>query len=535
MKTMKTKGFHITVKDFIKLNERKAKEAIIGEFKQMKKLNVFEPVKSNSRFEEKYDLIPAKCINKIKYDSNGNPIKWKSRLVAAGNLQTENTVGDTSSPTIHLSSLYTLLNIAIHNNLRIITADIIGAYLNAEMDENVYMKINKNLTPYLIEADPNMKQHQNKNGEVIVKLKKALYGCKQSGKLWYNKISLILESIGFIKSKYDECIFQRKTINEHVIIGLYVDDLLILSSSLESEKNIIKQLESQVFGITVNHGAQQEYLGMHLNIAKDSIKITMNGYIEEILQANNIVTSVSTPANSRLFNVNEKLPLLQEKDQEKIRSIVYKLLYLSNRMRPDIAVAINFLCTRSNRYTIEDQFKLNRILKYLYGTKNVALTFNKSNTFNINIMCDASHGAHTDGKGQGGSLVLINNNPIFFRSKKLKINSLSSTESELICVSDSLSPIINIINIIIELGVKIDHKTLFQDNMSTIRMIENGKSTTMRTKHINLRYFTIKEKIQEFEIAIKYLPTKNMLADIFTKALQGKLFANMRDKIFNLV
>ena len=57
----------------------------------------------------------------------------------------------------------------------------------------------------------------------------------------------------------------------------------------------------------------------------------------------------------------------------------------------------------------------------------------------------------------------------------------------------------------------------------------------MRIKHINLRYFTIKEKIQEFEIVIKHLPTKNMLADIFTKSLLGKLFANMRDKLFNLV
>jgi histone deacetylase 1/2 len=203
-------------------------------------------------------------------------------------------------------------------------------------------------------------------------------------------------------------------------------------------------------------------------------------------------------------------------------------------MRPDIAVAINFLCTRTNKYTLEDQFKLNRVLKYLHGTRDIALTFQKSNNFEVNIMCDASHGVHHDGKGQGGALVLINANPVFFRSRKLKINSLSSTESELICVSDSLSPIINIMNIIDELGFEITRKTLYQDNVSTIRMIENGRSTSMKTKHINLRYFTIRERISEFGIRIKHLPTAEMLADMLTKPLQGSLFSKMRGKLFNI-
>lgn len=149
-------------------------------------------------------------------------------------------------------------------------------------------------------------------------------------------------------------------------------------------------------------------------------------------------------------------------------------------------------------------------------------------------MCDASHGVHSDGKGQGGALVLINENPVFFRSRKLKINSLSSTESELICVSDSLSPIINIINVIDELGFKITKKTLYQDNVSTIKMIQNGRSTSMKTKHINLRYFTIKERISEFDINIKHLPTAEMLADLLTKPLQGSLFSKMRGKLFNI-
>lgn len=157
-----------------------------------------------------------------------------------------------------------------------------------------------------------------------------------------------------------------------------------------------------------------------------------------------------------------------------------------------------------------------QLIFYALGQTNTL--FKRSENFNINILCDASHGIHMDGKGQSGSLVLINDNPVFFRSRKLKINTLSSTESELVAISDSLSPIINIINIIEEIGIRLENKTLHQDNLSTIQMIKNGKPKTMKTKHINIRYFT----------------AKNMLADMLTKPLQGQLFDEFRNTLFNI-
>lgn len=262
----KCRNYHLTVKDFIKMDERKAKAAIIDELKQMKKLEVYEPVTPNTVLDNDADLIPANCINKIKKDSKGNIIKWKSRLVAAGNWQTERTIFDTSSPTIHLSSLYTLLNIALYKNMKIITADIVGAYLNANMDKNIYMQINKNLVPYLIEADNKMKGYVNNNGKIILKLKKAIYGCRQSGRLWYDKITSILTSLNFTKSIHDECIFQSGKGDNHIIIGLYVDDLIIISSNNSIQNNFINKLKKKVYGITINDGVDQEYLGMHRKI-----------------------------------------------------------------------------------------------------------------------------------------------------------------------------------------------------------------------------------------------------------------------------
>ena len=210
-----------------------------------------------------------------------------------------------------------------------------------------------------------------------------------------------------------------------------------------------------------------------------------------------------------------------------------KLLYLSNRIRPDIAPIVNFLCTRINKYTIEDKFKLNRILKYIHGSKDKNLKFYKSNESNLNIYVDASHGIHADGKGHSGMLIQYNNNLIICKSRKQKIVSLSSTETELIALSDSTSFIIYILNVFNELDIKINNKTIFQDNLSTIKMIQNEKPTSQRVKHINLKYFSIRERINEYNININHLPTNEMIADILTKPLFGKLFIKFRNSLFN--
>lgn len=279
------------------------------------------------------------------------------------------------------------------------------------------------------------------NGDIIVQLKKALYGCRQSGLLWYNRISEILSKIGFMKCPHDECVFQLERENEKkIIIGLYVDDLWVMTHNDKDRVWIMDQLKSRVRGMTINHGPIQNYLGMEFDFrVEDEVYISNRGYIQEILRANGTTGTVNTPATPDLFKINEKMQKSNDFQQELIRSTVYKLLFLSSRTRPDIATAVNFLCTRTNRYTLEDKSKLNRILKYLNGTQQLGIRFTKKGEINIKVFADASYGAHTDGKGQSGLLITINDNPIVFKFNKQKINTLSSTESELVCISNSIA------------------------------------------------------------------------------------------------
>lgn len=226
--------------------------------------------------------------------------------------------------------------------------------------------------------------------------------------------------------------------------------------------------------------------------------------------------------------------LLPKQEQDELRSLVYKLLYLSNRIRPDLSPIINFLCTRCEKYTIEDKFKVNRILKYLNHTKHYSLIFNKSKSSDIHVYADASHSIHQDAKGHSGLIITYNHNLILFKSRKQKITTLSSTESELVCLSDSISYIISIMNIFKELEININTKIIFQDNLSTIRMIHNEQPTTQRTKHINSRYFTVRERIEELGMKIEHLETKSMIADLLTKPLFGKLFIKFRNQLLNI-
>jgi len=120
-------------------------------------------------------------------------------------------------------------------------------------------------------------------------------------------------------------------------------------------------------------------------------------------------------------------------------------------------------------------------------------------------------------------------------SKKQKLNSKSSTESELIGVDDVVSQILWGRNFIQSLGYTVEHNILFQDNQSTILLATNGKlSSSSKTKHIKHRYFFIKDKVDKKEIEIKYKPTEEMLGDINTKPKQGIAFRTMRAGTMNV-
>lgn len=269
---------------------------------------------------------------------------------------------------------------------------------------------------------------------------------------------------------------------------------------------------------------------------KKEVKIDMQSNLQSAIDLFPEDLSIyTTPARNNLFEVNPDCVKLSEERRALLHSIVAQLLFVSTRARPDIHVAISFLTSRVSKADEDDWKKLKRLLGYIQGTMHLVLTLSAENFNVIKWWVDAAYGVRDDFKSQTGRTMTFGKGTIMSKSTKQKINTKSSTEAELIGASDMMPQILWTRYFIIAQGFEIDKCILYQDNKSAILMEENGKlSSSQRTRHINIRYFFIKDRIASKEIEVQYCPTDNMLADYLTKPLQGAKFKQFRDMILGL-
>jgi len=195
----------------------------------------------------------------------------------------------------------------------------------------------------------------------------------------------------------------------------------------------------------------------------------MDKYVEDVLQVCGVEGNARTPALPDLFTIEFSSPLLDTEGREHFHSMVAKLLYLAKRVRPDILTTISFLATRVKEPTLQDSIKLNRVCRYIRSTKDKCIVLKSSG--DIVAYVDSSHAIHSkDGKSHTGVYVTLGEGPIFVRSAKQKLMTKSSTEAELVALSDALAMILWIREVLIEINyVQKDYIiNIMEDNQSTI-------------------------------------------------------------------
>jgi hypothetical protein len=266
--------------------------------------------------------------------------------------------------------------------------------------------------------------------------------------------------------------------------------------------------------------------------------ITMIDFIEKMLEEipNDMGGNKTTPAQDHLFKVNEEDP---EKLDEQKRMIVHrhtaKLLFLSQRARPDVQTATSFLCTRVKEADTDDYKKLSRVMQYLRETKYLPLILGTDGSGNIYWYKDGAHAVHRDMRGHTGLMMTFGTGAVYAASLKQKLNTRSSTETELVAFDDGMPQNIWTKYFTKHQGRFLKDNIAYQDNTSTVRLEENGKASSGKmTKHINIRYFFCTDRIKKGELSVQYCPTLDMMADYFTKALQGSLFRKLRDLIMGI-
>ena len=296
----------------------------------------------------------------------------------------------------------------------------------------------------------------------------------------------------------------------------------------------IYDIDSKFKSTTVEQGPMLSYLGVEYDFSEGNIvTLSMSGYVNEFLSEYEVQGHAVSPATDDLFKSNENDERLDKEQSETFHSRVAKLLYLAKRIRPDILTAVAYLSTRVQCSTVKDMEKLNRVLKYINKTKELVLRLNSNDPMVILASIDASYAVHSDLKSHSGICLSFGSGTLYAESTKQKILTKSSTEAELVALNDGLAQVLWLIQFLKEQGIVVKPAIIFQDNKSTIQLANNGPTSSKRTKHINIRYYFVKEKIDNGEVVIQHVPTSEMVSDVLTKPLNGSHFIKLRNLLMN--
>jgi len=445
-----------------------------------------------------------------------NMERYKARTVAQGFSQRPGLeFGETFAPTTKWAALRSILAIAALEDLELESVDISTAYLNGVMpaEHEVFMK-----------QPPGFEQ---RGAEWVCRLKKGLYGLKQGGYLWYKELESKLRGIGFTRVRSDHSVYVWQREDAKVIVPVFVDDLTIACKS----KAVIAEVKSELkrhFKLR-DLGPTSFLLGV--SITRDrpsrSLQLSQHQYILEMLQRFNMsdCKPVATPMDPNVRLSTAQAPQTPEEKAEMSQvpyiNAVGALMYLSVATRPDIAYSVSVLCRFSSNPGMVHWKAVKHLFRYLQGSKDLKLTYSPSSSSEFfTTYSDADHGGNPDtGKSTTGYAVKIGTGAVSWSSKLQSMVALSTTEAEYIAATSSAMECLWMRSFLSELGYSVDGPSLMcMDNQSAVQVAKNPEHHG-RMKHLDLRYFWLRDVVERRDVRLEYIPTGQMVADVLTKAL----------------
>jgi hypothetical protein len=436
--------------------------------------------------------------------------------------------------------------------------DIPNAFIQTKVEDEkdrVFIRVRGELANILVDIDkdyygPYVSTDRKGAKQLILQCQNAIYGTMVASLLYYGKFCRTLDRLGFKLNPYDPCVANRVVNGVQQTVCWHVDDCKISCVDKKANDDLIEALREEYESIfedgtgamKVSRGKVHEYLGMTLDYSvKGQCKITMFKYIDEMLKtfetaAPNATGVKSCAAPKDLFSADESCEKLPVPQAEKFHSLVAKMLFATKRARPDTGTAVSYLTTRVREPDRDDWRKLVHLMQYVRATKDLPLILSADGSGILKWHVDGSYTVHPNMRGHtGGGLTMGRGYP-YSASTKQKLNTRSSTESELVGVDDMMPSILWTRNFLESQGYGVRENIVYQDNRSAILLEKNGKaSSSKRTKHINIRYFFVTDMIRKKKMSVEWIPTGDMVADFWTKPSQGALFKKHRDLIMGVV
>jgi hypothetical protein len=514
------------------------------EMKQMLSREVFEEIEYDSLSnEDKRYALPILLFLTRKRDGT-----VKGRACADGRKQRIwMNKEDTRSPTVATEALFYLLMIDAYEDRKVATLDLPGHFLQTPMDERLILRLDNELALALVEINPERwEKHLRKvkgRHVIFVRCSKAIYGTLNAALLSYKKLIGHLEKWDFQMNPYDPCVWNKMVNGKQITCAFHVDDMKVS----HYEQNVVDDLISKLDGIygktdpmTVNRTEVHQYLGMTIDFrVKGEVRITMYDYIQKMLNdlPEDMIGERRTAAPEHLFRTageDDKVAMLDDGKKDLFHTTTAQSLYLGKRARPDLQTSVSFLCTRVREPDEHDYKKLSHLMMYLQGTKHLPLIL-RYNGGEISLYIDGAHAVHADMRGHAGVMVTGGSGTLYASSTKTKLNTTSSTETEIVSVGEKLPKHLWFRYFRVAQGGDSKEDVLYQDNEASILLENNGRMSCGKgSKHIHIRYFFVTDRINKREIRVEHCPTKEMIADYYTKPLQGSLFQKFRDLVLGI-
>jgi hypothetical protein len=484
----------------------------------------------NGRWIFKMKPTINRTANNTSHITNSdNTIRYKARWVIQGfNQKLGIDFLETFSTTCRTESWHMLLLIAVNKGLYIWQYDVKNAFCHADIDAEIYTILPIGLY--------NQDIYQNK----CAKLNKALYGLKQSPRLWYQYLKSVLEVLDFEVFPYDEGIYINK--KDSCILICHVDDILVLHKDL----SYIKALKDKInISIELDEiGQITTFLGNDITIDYKAKKLYISQikYIDKLLTKFNIYNN-NTYKNKDIpgepgIKLSKNITIASNTDIKQYQKEIGSLLYLALKTRPDIAFSVSN-CARFMSNPSQEHFKaIYYIWCYILKYNNQGLIYNCSgNNLYIKGYCDSDWANDINNRrSTTGYIFSLSNdlgltNPISWNSQLQKTVALSSCEAEYMALKEAtkeaiyLNNMLNYINNHLELGYTDTIPIILIDNEGAKKLAENPEFHK-RSKHIDIIYHFTRNAIQKNQIKLVPIPSKDNIADIFTKNVIKPIFIN---------
>ena len=453
----------------------------------------------------------------VKLDQGGEQLRYKARLYVRGCQQTTDQYDATTAPVTTMLLLRLLLHRAVTRNAKVLHADVKAAYLNAPLEEELYMYV-----PDGVEA----------RADQVCKLQKSLYGLKQSGANWHAVISEWLLANGFKNCETDPCAYILKGSGDgEVVLTLYVDDMLIVSESDDLLKSVLDKMQAQ---FTVKVTDLRVYLAQRITFGSGRVSIDMATYARDMVDQFGLrhANATTVPCIKGSKAISSKS---QPVDDKAYRMTVGRLQWLA-QTRPDLTFTLHRLSSAAKNPQPHDVAAVKHAMRYLVGSWDRGIVMKCGGELVGYVDADWATDEE-DRKSVSGYVVgFLHENgtlsPLLWRTRKQTCVADSTYESEYIACHDVCKELTYVQQLMGELGWKTSTPTrVFCDNRAAVLIGNDDARRTKHARYVDIRFHYARHCQREGRVKFVDIASAVNIADVFTKALGRVKFEGFANRI----